>query len=186
MGILDDIEEYHGRDGALEFSFHECPVIDAFIKRRAIAEHLAALSTCFFDTSADPDAFEALPVRQVSEQEFFGSLWDPHTRQLGDPSRPHDGTSVKCNNYGGFCGAFWSVPHGYSQPDQSLRDVFDRITKVLVPEGVAVTINDWSSPQLVKLSPYFEAGAEWWGVHLYTIHQPDAELLSVISASATD
>ena len=87
---------------------------------------------------------------------------------------------------GQYAYAFTQPPHGLGLGFADEQALFDEIADLIMPPGEEIIITDWSSEQLGRLSNYFKAGLEWWGVFLFTIHVPRLGRLAVISASTTD
>lgn len=82
--------------------------------------------------------------------------------------------------------AFTCPPYSLRAKPPEVQDLFDAIIAFLLPRGLQHEIRDWSRPALVEVSDYFEAGAEWWGIYLYTIRTPELRRLTVIAGSTTD
>lgn len=87
---------------------------------------------------------------------------------------------------GQFAYAFSQPPYPLHAPPEAVQDLFDSLRMVLLPPWQPATILDWSHPSLPEVSAYFEDGAEWWGMFLFTIHLPVTGRLVVIAGSATD
>jgi hypothetical protein len=155
------------------------------------------------------DALQGLGGHRVSEAQFFGDWYDPADgrlkrlgclrtadgRELVDPKlvdltgldivsagwpMPEPGTG------GQFAYALLNPPYGLRVQPPEVQKMFDAIRTVILPAGHDAIIIDWTSEDLPKVSRYFEAGMEWWGVFLWTIFVPDSRRMTVILGSATD
>jgi hypothetical protein len=67
-----------------------------------------------------------------------------------------------------------------------VQALFDAIRDFIMPPNLEHEILDWTNPKLPEVSAFFAAGMEWWGVFLFTVHVPEAKLLTVICGSTTD
>ena len=157
----------------------------------------------------DGERLIALGSRAVSKAALLGDWWDPDTGALirrgdwvtADGCELHDPRLPSLRNVkivSGSCvipepGADGQLAYALSRPPYSLdgkpaevQELFDAIAAFLLPDEAHHEIRNWNTPALVEVSDYFEAGAEWWGVHLYTIHTPELRRLSVIAGSTTD
>ena len=157
----------------------------------------------------DGERLIELGSRLVFKRALLGDWYDPDSkallrrgewttsdgRKLIDPPLPSL-TSFKLVS-GGYelpkAGAGGQLAHAFSCPPYTLdakpaevQELFDAIIGFLLPRGPYHEIRDWSSPALVEVSDYFEAGADWWGVHLYTIRTPESRRLTVVAGSTTD
>ncbi len=209
------IERFQNSGGALEYSVFlgDCNGLETH--RRAIDAHLtnAAIAADHDDTwtlPADQATYlQTLEERELTPEQFFGDSCDPVDRMLirqgsgdvkglGRLTNPRYGTL-----YGRKFGSWgFGVPghkqagqyaFAFAQPPYSLRmsleetqSCFSAINDVILPAGEPAVIFDWSAKDLVPLDPYFEAGAEWWGMFLFTIHHPSLSQMIVISGSSTD
>lgn len=105
-----------------------------------------------------------------------------------------DGIEIKAAGSGwpepgtrpGFARAFAEPPYSLDCSYSERQALFDDLRSDLFPQGQPFQIFDWSNPDLPDVHPYFSGGAEWWGVHLYCVHQSDLDRLIVILGSATD
>ena len=84
----------------------------------------------------------------------------------------------------GFAYAFAEPPYSmFRKTNQELNDLFRGFCYVLFG-GLSEDLNivrwgtDWTN--------YFEAGRDWWGDFLWTVHRPDSSRLTVIAGSASD
>lgn len=157
----------------------------------------------------DGDRLIALGSRPVFKRALLGDWYDPESktllrrgewttsdgRELKDPPLPSLGNTKLVSGVGTLpeVGASGQLAYAFSCPPYTLdakpaevQELFDAIIAFLLPRELHHEIRDWSSPALVEVSDYFEAGAEWWGVHLYTIHIPELRRLAVIAGSTSD
>jgi len=82
--------------------------------------------------------------------------------------------------------AFLEPPYSLQASEGEIQALYAEITSFILPRDTAHEIRDWSSPDLPEVHPYFELGAEWWGIYLLTIWRPDDRTLVVIMASTSD
>ena len=76
--------------------------------------------------------------------------------------------------------------YGLSVPPRAVDRAFGELVGLVAPCGEDVAILDWTGPALRGAHPHFDAGFEWWGVMLATVHRPGIGRIAVISASDTD
>lgn len=132
------------------------------------------------------------PDRQVLL--YRGEWTAPDGRKLIDPPLPSLRTSKLSGGValpepgegGQLAYAFSCPPYSLNAKPGEVQELFDAIIAFLLPSGRQHEIRDWSSPALIDVSDYFEAGADWWGVHLYTIRTPESRRLTVIAGSMSD
>ena len=43
---------------------------------------------------------------------------------------------------------------------------------MILPDGAAAEVRDWTSPEVPQGSNYGDAGIGWWGVYLLSIYLP--------------
>lgn len=157
----------------------------------------------------DGDRLIQLGGRAIFKRVLLGDWYDAESKELvrrGDWTtadgrklhNPRLSSLVDLRIVSGSCvvpavGTGGQLAYAFSRPPYSLdakpaevQELFDAIVGFLLPRGPYHEIRDWSGPALVDVSDYFEAGAEWWGVHLYTIHTPELRRLSVVAGSTTD
>ncbi len=72
-----------------------------------------------------------------------------------------------------------------STPARRSSAVFDEIW-ISYYRRTASEILDWSDARLPEVSDYFDDGAEWWGVFLFSVHIPSMRRLTIIAGSTTD
>ncbi|MEZ4428803.1 MAG: hypothetical protein R3A51_14070 [Nannocystaceae bacterium] len=150
-----------------------------------------------------------LGARRIDDRAFFGDWYDADAdallrrgsyrtkdkRQLVDPRLTDlDDVEIKsggfsnpsCGGGGQFAYAFSWTPYGLRARPSEVQRMFSEIRDFILPPGLRHEIRDWSSPRLPEAARYFEAGMEWWGVFLFTIHVPTLSRLTVIAGSTTD
>lgn len=172
-------------------------------------EVLAALPAVLAPYRCDPARLRGLGRRHISEAVFFGEDYDPQRglllksgewstvegERLSDPPlvglghhRITSGGRGIPRGPGQFAFAFRDPPYGLhaAASPVEIQAVFDEIRDVILPPGQGCTILDWSHERLPEVSDYFAAGAEWWGVFLFSIAVPSIRRLSIIAGSATD
>ncbi|MFC4255017.1 hypothetical protein GRI97_06240 [Altererythrobacter xixiisoli] len=161
------------------------------------------------DAPFDADALRQSGSRVIGGAEFLGEWFDPEAGQLlkrgtwtlaggielEDPLLIDlQGHSVENGSMGlpnvgeggQFALAFTEPPYGLQAEPLEIQDLFDSIRSFILP-GYAITeIRDWTSPALAEVSPYFEAGMEWWGVYLFSLYTPQSRRLTIIAGSTTD
>jgi hypothetical protein len=146
--------------------------------------------------------------RRIRERAFFGEWYDPESaavlrlghhvgggRIFENPKlRDLDGVKILNSSMpvpepgegGGFAYAFSHPPYGLDARPAEVQDLFDSLVHFILPDRMEHTILDWTSPRLREVSDYFEAGMEWWGVFLFSIHVPAIRRLTIIAGSTTD
>ena len=115
-----------------------------------------------------------------------GRLINPKVRDLSSLSLAGGYSPPECGSGGNFAHAFLNPPYGLRAKPQEVQDLFDKIRHFIMPAGLEHEILDWTSPELPKVSAYFETGMEFWGVFLFTIYVPALRRLTVAYASTTD
>lgn len=162
---------------------------------------------CTVIDGADGEALRNLGFRELDDAQFYGDWFDSKTDSLlklgnwrgaqGELVNPRlrDLDSLKLSGGawipeagagGQFAYAFANTPYGLKATPTEVQELFDKIRHVILPPNVQHIIRDWASPDLVKVSPLFEQGMEWWGVFLFTIYVPDWRRHTVIVGSTTD
>jgi len=194
---------YYEMGGVLQFVVYD-GAQDAEI------DALAAIHDGLVNTgSLNESAFEKLTGRKISEAQFWGDWYDPADGsliKLGNVTTT-DGRSftntkllsleklqvvsggspgVDVGAGGQFAYAYLNPPYGLTGSPAKIQKTFDDIREAILPEGHAATILDWTSSSIDKVSNYFKAGKEWWGVFLFSIYIPDLQKLTIIAGSATD
>lgn len=157
----------------------------------------------------DVEKLRAIGHRKLTETEFLGAHCEAGSRTIvqrgswetGDgrrlvdpPLKKLDGVGIRSGGYGmadpgeggQFARAFAFPPYGLDARPGEIQSLFDEILDFLLPPGTESHILDWTSPRLGEVSPWFDAGMEWWGVFLFTIHQPPSGRLIAMAASTTD
>ncbi|MFT3810679.1 MAG: hypothetical protein QM698_12235 [Micropepsaceae bacterium] len=127
-----------------------------------------------------------LEARRIDRQQLLGSwcrspdgeLVFPDSSAISLPDTPYDG--------GNYAYAFAFTPYGMKASPTDIQSMFSEIMAIILPRDEEAAILDWASPELVEVAPFFRAGAEWWGVFLFTIQLPRLRKLIVIAGSTTD
>ncbi|MGF7150494.1 hypothetical protein FHS96_004152 [Sphingomonas zeicaulis] len=155
------------------------------------------------------EVLRAIGGRRIDEATLFGSWFDPATgrlvargsRTLADGRKLEnaslgalDGLDVSGGSYdipeagsgGELAYAFAITPYGLRASPGEIQSLFDDLRPAILPAHSEATILDWSSPRLPEVWDYFEAGMEWWGVFLFSIHIPETRRLTIIAGSDTD
>ncbi|AQR74294.1 hypothetical protein [Sphingomonas sp. LM7] len=161
------------------------------------------------DGNLNSGTLRAIGACQITEAEFLGEhcaaesrkmvkrgTWETADgRRLVDPPLATlDGVAIRSGGYGfpdpgaggQFARAFASPPYSLDARPSEIQSLFDDILDFLLPPGAPHRILDWTSPRLGEVSPWFNAGMEWWGAFLFTIHQPGRGRLIALAASTTD
>jgi hypothetical protein len=188
---------YDAIGGALEFHVFE----DA---DGGVEEAVALIQQAVPD--ADLDALRDLGFREIDDQKFYGGSYDatsdsllklgnwgaqgrlinPRLRDLESLLLTGGGLIPEPGLGGEFAHAFSFTPYGLRASPVEVQELFDKVRHVILPPRLPHIIRDWASPDLVKVSPIFEQGMEWWGVFLFTIFVPDWRRHTVIVGSTTD
>ena len=147
--------------------------------------------------------------RKISERKFFGDWYDfergdllkkghhttvrggtmidPPLRKLDKVRFESGGASLPdIGGSGQFAYAFSHPPYGLSGYPSEIQTVFEQIRDYILPPEEMSIIYDWSNPQLPKVSKFFEAGSEWWGMFLFSIYVPEMRKLTIIAGSTSD
>jgi hypothetical protein len=157
----------------------------------------------------EPERLRALGHRRIDERTFFGDWYDRrsgHLLRRGDYST-EDGRELKDPRLatldrekivsgaapvpdsgagGQFAYAFSHPPYPLRAHGSEVQALFDEIREFILPPLHWSEILDWTSPSLSAVSDYFEAGMEWWGVFLFSIHIPALQRLTIVAGSTTD
>lgn len=134
---------------------------------------------------------------QVDEARFFGQ-W--HRADIGKVIRTNTNAAIEDSGGaafdfgsaplkggdGEFAYALAFPPYPLFATGQEIQTLFDKVRAALLDSRHPTVIEDWTCPQLPEVSPYFEAGAEWWGMFMWTLWTPSLSRLTVIAASASD
>jgi hypothetical protein len=157
----------------------------------------------------DVGRLRQLGSRRIGKAVFFGDWYDNETgsllkvgdwttidgRELHNPRLKklegvHTLSGVSAmpdmGSGGQFAYAFSSPPYTLTARPREIQAVFAEIRDFILPPGERHEISDWSAPQLPEVSRYFDAGAEYWGVFLFSIFSPALRRLIVIAGSTTD
>lgn len=112
----------------------------------------------------DP-SYEDLGVRPILNRvSFLGEVGDPQ----------------------GYAYAFARPPYGLQASLPEVNRLFRSVLSVVMPDHCQVECFDWTCASLEALSTFFDDGAEWWGIYLFTAYVPEMRQLTVMAASATD
>lgn len=170
-------------------------------------EAFDVICRCVPDCNAD--ALRAIGFSVIDDAKFFGDWYDLESAALvrrGDFTLEsgrrlldaklvefegervlHGGNPVPEPGAGGnLAWAFAFPPYGLRATPREIQNLFDKIRHLILPPKLEHAIRDWTSPDLQKASPFFEAGMEWWGVFLFTLYVPAYRRLTVAYASTTD
>jgi hypothetical protein len=134
-------------------------------------------------TTLHIETLRRLGFRRLDERTFLGDGYDSESGRLRLDKASSRALPL-AGSGGQFADAFSDPPYGLQANDAAVQAVFQDIKAFLMPSGSDIL--DWSNPALPEVSDYFDAGAEWWGMYLFTIYVPDLRRLSVIAASTTD
>lgn len=160
-------------------------------------------------SSFDAQALRALGSRPIRERAFFGDWYEHETGNLIKVGGFRTASGEELENPvlkkldrvaitssaspapdtrggGQFAYAFSTAPYGLHGRPSEVQAVFEEIRDFILPPGDPCHIRDWSSADLGRVSDYFDAGLEWWGVFLFSIHVPALQRLTVIAGSTTD
>ncbi|WP_027999280.1 hypothetical protein [Sinorhizobium arboris] len=69
---------------------------------------------------------------------------------------------------------------------EKLPPAFEEVRDFILPPFDGSEILDWSDARLPEVSDYFDAGAEWWGVFLFSVYIPARRRLTIVAGSTTD
>ncbi|MFT4074251.1 MAG: hypothetical protein QM647_01885 [Asticcacaulis sp.] len=197
------LKPYYEMGGILQFVVYDGAQDAEKDSLAAIHDRLASIG------SLNESAFKRLNNRHISAAQFFGDWYDPTDggliklgsvmtadgQTLTNPKVrsleklqvvSSGGPGVEVGSGGQFAYAYLNPPYGLHGSPAEIQKTFDSIRKLILPETHAVTILDWTSPSLDKVSSYFKAGKEWWGIFLFSIYVPDLQRLTIIAGSATD
>lgn len=205
------VAEFRDAGGEVDYSFFADVPDSASVLEAAFESHFAELQDIgpVWRPTLNLRALPELPRRTISKEQFFGDWCDPQTNELKvlgsgtveggarlDDPLLSEFAGRKVQNWaapvpdlekgGQYAYAFSQPPYGVRLPGAEKQRLFNAINELIFPEAQRHNIVDWSSPELQRLSNYFEAGLEWWGVFLFTVHVPELERQTVISASTTD
>ncbi len=155
----------------------------------------------------DAEKLRGLGSRRITEKAFFGDWYDFDSGsllrlgryktadglQLTNPVLSSlDGVKImsgasSCPELGGqFAYAFSHPPYPLRASPSEVQAVFGEIRDFILPPLNGSEILDWSDARLPEVSDYFDDGAEWWGVFLFSVHIPSVRRLTIIAGSTTD
>ncbi len=172
-------------------------------------EVLSAVPQALQTGTYDREMLRSLGSQRITERTFFGDWYDYEQGVLlkGGSWVTKDGRTLDnpplvklagldiVSGGGGLPGgpgqfayAFLDPPYGLhaKPPPDEVQAVFDEIRHFILPPGQFCEIADWSNERLPEVSDYFEPGAEWWGMFLFSIYAPSLRRLTIIAGSSTD
>ena len=83
----------------------------------------------------------------------------------------------------GYAYAFSQPPYGLRLDSRETNLLFSALNQELFGEfGPELRLHAWDT----HWCRYFEAGREWWGEFLWTIHRPATNYITIIAGSSTD
>jgi hypothetical protein len=193
--------------GAIDYSLFEDCDGSREQQRGCIADHFEELGLSV--TPEDRAALDRIEPTQSSAKGFLGDWYDVRAHKLiarghwytesesvDDPTvesldrlRPKgsSGPLPEVGGRGQFAYAFFQTPYGLHANGAEKQADFEAVWATLSPPDTSPAYFDWSSDRLTALfEPYYKAGAEWWGVFLFTIYVQAQCRLWVMSASTTD
>jgi len=203
------LPQFRAAGGVVDYSVFEGAGHDQDSVKIAMGRHFNELRDLWRPWVKLEELFR-LPHREIDQGTFFGDWYDLNTRSLvlcGSGSIEGRGKLVnplfvdlndcsigeywgssrpEIGSGGQYAYAFCNPPYSIDASFLQLQMCWREINKFILPTEHYVIITDWSSSELGKLSNYFEAGLEWWGVFLFTIFTPELQQLAVVSASTTD
>lgn len=191
---------YRKIGGVLRFAVFEEAEADEASALEAIAAVVPGI---------DNGVLRSLGYKRIGERAFFGDWYDPKDgaliklgryrtgdgREVIDPKlKDLDSAGIVSGAAllsgpgagGQFAYAFSQTPYGLRAKPSVVQDRFDKVREVILPPELEHDILDWSHPRLPEASSYFAAGAEYWGVFLFTIHVPALRRLTAIAGSTSD
>ena len=121
--------------------------------------------------------------RRITATEFLGPYFDQEKRSLIMPDSKSSTGDLDNFITHGYADAFSDPPHSLHGALDELNALFHAMNEALFG-GLDVTsdIYQWS----VDWCNYFDAGREWWGAFLWTVHDADQNTLVGVAASTTD
>ncbi|MGG6898928.1 hypothetical protein [Rhizobium sp. BR 315] len=160
-------------------------------------------------STIDIEKLRLLGRRCISDKEFFGDWYDLDGGQLlklgryrtSDGSELHNPIlntldNVNITSGGGglpevgaggqFAYAFSWTPYSLRARPSEVQTAFEEIRDFILPPLQTSEIFDWSNVRLPEVSDYFDAGADWWGVFLFSVYIPSLRRLTIIAGSTTD
>lgn len=197
----DLLRDYTALGGVLDFAWFDQVADGPDAQLACIAKALEP------HAPVNAEALARLPKRRLTPNQFLGTWYDPAQGELvwvgtvttasghllENPPfrllRKEDWqgcSSVTPEGTGEFAYAFSNPPYSLQGSYQQIAALFLEFRDALLAGGPALEIDDYGSERLVEVSPYFEAGAEWWGTFLWTIHDWRQHRFCVILGSTTD
>jgi hypothetical protein len=107
-------------------------------------------------------------ARHLCDYTSLAAQWDPHL----DLEEAH-----------GYAYAFSRPPYGLGLPNVETDALFHTLSHCLFG-GLSEDLEIWRWE--THWTNYFEAGREWWGEYLWTVHRPGSGRVVVIAGSSTD
>lgn len=201
------VSRYREIGGVLDFAFFE-DVGDTVQSAHEATEQ--ALKRVLGERERfDPALLRSAPYRKLGKDAFLGdwfdsrsgllihrggvttdtgqNLVDPTYKQLEGLRIQSSGSPVPALWAGGqFAYAFSQPPYGLQASPGEIQALFSKVCDVILPPWLDSEILDWGSRDLMAVSDYFQAGAEWWGAFLFTVRIPAQQRMTVILGSTTD
>lgn len=172
----------------------------------------AVNAICTVIDGADGDALRDLGFREIDDSRLHGDWYDakkdsllklgnwrgtqgefvnPRLRDLDSLKLSGAAWIPKAGTGGQSAYAFANTPYELRATPAEVQEHFAKVrhiilSQIILSQRLPHTIRDWASPDLVKVSPIFKQGMEWWGVFLFTIYVPDWRRHTVIVGSTTD
>jgi hypothetical protein len=189
------IERFRQIGGEIHFAIFEDADGGADEALRAICEVVPQV---------DKEQLRAIGFREIDDKQFYGDRYDLIThslltdewlngtwarrtfREIGDCRPNMSGGIPEAGRGGQFAYAFAAPPYSLTATANEIQDLFDKIRQVILPPREDHQIFDWTDPALIKVSPFFVSGMEWWGIYLFTLYVPSYRRLTVAFASTTD
>ncbi|MBV9851394.1 MAG: hypothetical protein JO250_17125 [Armatimonadetes bacterium] len=181
--------------------------LQAFAERNERYFAQEAVVQAFINAGLDPETHfrvttqpEKAQGREITIAEFVGPLYEVGSHRLllrgrtrnhlnhyffaGEPESPGTVREIP----GGMTG--YGYAYAFTEPPYNLRGTSEEINTLFLSMNVqlfqdfeeAVTFYEWST----DWSTYFDAGHEWWGAFLWTVHNTKTNLILGIGASTTD
>lgn len=123
----------------------------------------------------------------ISVSEFLGCFFDEKTGKLrfvkNDNDRKEIDRLALSGSKGGYSYAFSHPPYPLRAFSKVVNDLFSSINRCLFDNfDTELDIYEWAT----DWSNFFDAGNEWWGSFLWTIHNKKQDIVVAIGASASD
>jgi len=121
----------------------------------------------------------------ISLEKFLGPRYDRSARTLlFDYTDNRKKYNIPNEATLGYAYAFSDPPYGLRcESNEKIIGLFNELNELLFNNfRDKLYIYSWSR----DWSRYFDAGKEWWGTDLWTVHVPDKKYIVGIGASSTD